>query len=232
MFEIKTNSLFCIQFIGLLCHCKGSLTESRRMRLQTALEPSVLQCQFFRAFIIWKLHESKQSIWNRTKSKKIERKKGRQEQTSKLQIKACEMQPRIADPYWARGWGGRGGSGGGVPPFLRTQSRGVSLWWRSVTWAHLGWGCSSSSATADTLCQKTELHIWAVLIHFGTRWQKICVNIVTFINCPALTDPLELFHLFWKARLENWRLLSFRFPALSKSATDSNAECSPLLLIL
>lgn len=113
MFEIKTNSLFCIQFIGLLCHCKGSLTESRHMRLQTALEPSVLQCQFFRAFIIWKLHESKQSIWNRTKSKKIERKKGRQEQTSKLQIKACEMQPRIADPYWARGWGGRGGSVGG-----------------------------------------------------------------------------------------------------------------------
>lgn len=31
--------------------------------------------------------------------KKIERKKGRQEQTSKLQIKACEMQRRIADPY-------------------------------------------------------------------------------------------------------------------------------------
>lgn len=100
-----------------------------------------------------------ETSWIKTVNmKQVEKriKNGRQEQTSKLQIKECEMQGRIADPYRARGlvegWGDQYVRGG-CASSLRTQSRGVSLWWRSVTWAHLGWGCSGG-VTADTLARR------------------------------------------------------------------------------
>lgn len=70
---------------------------------------------------------------NQVKKKKKDGKKGRREQTSKLQIKECEMQRRIADPYWAWGRDGRegisacaggGGGGGGVPPLSEHRAEG------------------------------------------------------------------------------------------------------------
>lgn len=68
-----------------------------------------------------------------SQKKEGEKKKGRQEQTSKLQIKECEMQRRIADPYRARGRGGREGisacvGGGGMCLLSQnTEPRGEPL---------------------------------------------------------------------------------------------------------
>lgn len=99
------------------------------MRLQTALEPSVLQCQFFRAFIIWKLHESKQSIWNRTKSKKIEEK--RQTRTNfktpnQSVWNATENSRSLLSP--GLGWEGRISGWGWCASFSQnTEPRGEPL---------------------------------------------------------------------------------------------------------
>lgn len=119
------------------------------------------------------------------------KKRQEQEQTSKLQIKECEMQRRIADPYRARGRGGREGISACVGGrWWRRGVGGVSLWWRSVTWAHLGWGVLRQCDSSRHSHQTTRPRITAVLIHFGTCWQT------TFF-----TDLLGHSACFWKSRL-------------------------------
>lgn len=78
------------------------------MRREAGLEPAGPQCQVRNSTSSENFENQDSQYETQASLKKRGGKKARQEQTSKLQIKGCEMQRRIADPYQAWGRGGRG----------------------------------------------------------------------------------------------------------------------------